>query len=164
MFLFMYVSLRNFQSNHWEIRHSPHFYLPNIMLVEACPSWLHHSLTRSKTSTLRKLASSLKGLFVSCTEVPGQAESTSYQEVQKHLLVELAGGWWGSGLGCVWFLPRIRLPYQNFGKPICWLSYSLPKSWPTLAKKWTRVGSGALACQKVGYYPNKNQSFVSWPK
>jgi hypothetical protein len=44
--------------------------------------------------------------------------------------------------------------------PKFWLSLSLPTSWPTLAERMNyRVGSGALASQKLGNYPNKSRTF-----
>jgi hypothetical protein len=44
--------------------------------------------------------------------------------------------------------------------PKFWLTLSLPTSWPTLAEKMNyRVGSRALASQKLGNYPNKSRTF-----
>ena len=51
-------------------------------------------------------------------------------------------------------LPYHFLASQNFG----W-AFACPQVGQLWLKKWTRVDSGALVCQKVGHYPNKDQFF-----
>lgn len=54
-------------------------------------------------------------------------------------------------------MPKIWLRLPRYRLRFC-----LSMRWPTLAKKkWTRVGSETLACQKVGFHRNKDQILVN---